>query len=66
MAQKKFKKTLWLQTANEQVEAHILSPREVNDALEIWVNALDGKTEEELTAMGVEVRSEWLAFDEET
>lgn len=49
-----------MQTANEQVEAHILSEREVNDALEIWVNDLDGKTEEELVAMGVEVRSEWL------
>ena len=60
MAQKRFRKALWLQTANEQVEAHILSEREVNDALEIWVNDLDNKTEEELTAMGVEVREEWL------
>ena len=60
MAQKRFKKALWLQSANEQVEAHILSEREVNDALENWVNALDGKTEEELTAMGVQVNSEWL------
>ena len=60
MAQKRFRKALWLQSANQQIEARILSEREVNDALEIWVNDLDGKTEEELVAMGVEVRSEWL------
>lgn len=61
MAQRRFKKELWLASANEQIEAHILSEREVNDAYEGWVSDLDEKTEEELTAMGVEVRSEWLA-----
>jgi len=49
-----------LQSANAQIEEKVLSEREVNDALDGWVNNLDGKTEEELTAMGVEVREEWL------
>lgn len=57
---KRFKKALWLQSANAQIEEKVLSEREVNDALNGWVNDLDGKTEEELTAMGVEVREEWL------
>ena len=57
---KRFKKALWLQSANAQIEENLLSEREVNDALDGWVNNLDGKTEEELTAMGVEVREEWL------
>ena len=57
---KRFKKALWLQSANAQIEEKVLSEREVNDALDGWVNDLDGKKEEELTAMGVEVREEWL------
>lgn len=57
---KRFKKALWLQSANAQIEEKVLSEREVNDALDGWVNDLDGKTEEKLTAMGVEVREEWL------
>lgn len=57
---RRFKKALWLQSANAQIEEKVLSEREVNDALDGWVNDLDGKTEEELTAMGVEVREEWL------
>ena len=57
---KRFKKALWLQSANAQIEEKVLSEREVNDALDGWVNDLDGKTEEELPAMGIEVREEWL------
>lgn len=57
---KRFKKALWLQSANAQIEEKVLSEREVNDAYEGWVSDLDNKTEEELTAMGVEVREEWL------
>ncbi len=57
---KRFKKALWLQSANAQIEEKVLSEREVNDALDGWVTDLDGKTEEELTAMGIEVREEWL------
>lgn len=57
---KRFKKALWLQSANAQIEEKVLSEKEVNDAYEGWVSDLDNKTEEELTAMGVEVREEWL------
>lgn len=57
---KKFKKALWLQSANAQIEEKVLSEREVNDALDGWVNELDEKTEEELVAMGIELNEEWL------
>lgn len=57
---KRFKKALWLQSANAQIEEGILSEREVSDAYNGWVRELDGKTEEELAAMGEEVREEWL------
>lgn len=56
----KFSKKKWLESANAQIEQGVLSQREVDDALDIWVNDLDGKTEEELKAAGVEVRPEWL------
>lgn len=58
---KRFKKALWLQSANEQIRQGVLSQREVDDALEIWVNNLDGKTETELQEENIEVRPEWLA-----
>jgi len=57
---RKFSKAKWLESANEQIEKGVLSQREVDDALEIWVNDLDGKTEEELKASGQEVREDWL------
>lgn len=57
---KRFSKEKWLESANAQIEEGVLSQREVNDALDIWVNELDGKTEEELIASGVQVKSEWL------
>ena len=38
-----FSKKKWLESANKQVEEGFLSTKEVNDALEIWVNDLDGK-----------------------
>lgn len=56
----RFSKIKWLETANSQIERGVLSQREVNDALELWVNALDGKTEEELVVLGEEVSPEWL------
>lgn len=56
----RFSKAKWLDSANEQIELKVLSEREVQDAYDGWVSELDGKTEEELTAMGVEVRSDWL------
>lgn len=56
----KFSKNKWLESANAQIEQGVLSQREVDDALAIWVNDLDGKTEEELKAAGVEVRQDCL------
>ena len=47
---KVFSKEKWLEKANEQIAQGFLSERERNDALEIWVNDLDGKTYEEITA----------------
>lgn len=56
----KFSKTKWLESANAQIEQGILSQREVDDALDIWVNEMDGKTEEEIKASGGEVNPMWL------
>lgn len=46
---KVFSKIKWLEKANEQIAQGFLSERERNDALEIWVNDLDGKTYEEIS-----------------
>ena len=43
-----FSKKKWLESANKQVEEGFLSTKEVNDALEIWVNDLDGKSKVEI------------------
>lgn len=56
----KFSKAKWLESANAQIEQGILSQREVDDALGIWVNEMDGKTEEEIKASGGEVNPMWL------
>ena len=47
-----FSKKKWLESANKQVEEGFLSTKEVNDALEIWVNDLDGKRKAEIEASG--------------
>lgn len=58
---KRFSKEKWLQSANEQIEKGILSQREVDDACSIWVDNLDGKTEEEVKASGFDVaRDDWF------
>lgn len=57
---KRFSKAKWLESANAQIEQGILSQREVDDALDIWVNEMDGKTEEEIKASGGEVNPMWL------
>lgn len=49
---KVFSKDKWLELANKQKEQGILSQREIDDALDIWVNEMDGKTKEELDAIG--------------
>ena len=56
----KFSKKKWLDSANAQIEQGILSQREVDDALNIWVNEMDGKTEEEIKVSGGEVNQQWL------
>lgn len=57
---KRFSKAKWLESANAQIESGVLSQREVNDACENWVDDLDGKTEDELKALGQEAREDWL------
>lgn len=56
----RFSKAKWLESANAQIEQGVLSQREVDDALNIWVNEMDGKTEEEIKASGGEVNPMWL------
>ena len=48
----KFSKQKWLESANAQIEQGVLSQREVDDALDIWVNEMDGKTQSEIEASG--------------
>jgi len=38
-----FKKELWLEQINREIEQGLHTERDKNDALEIWVNDLDGK-----------------------
>ena len=58
---KVFSKEKWLETANAQKEQKILSQREIDDACEIWVDKMDGKSVEELTALGHQnIREDWL------
>lgn len=45
---KVFSKEKWLEKANSQIEQGFLSERERDDALEIWVNAFDGKSKDEI------------------
>ena len=45
---KVFSKEKWLEKANAQIAQGFLSERERDDALEIWVNDLDGKSKEEI------------------
>lgn len=60
---RKFSKALWLQSANKQKEDKLLSDKEINDALEIWVNDCDGKTYEELAASGAVLNDAWFVTD---
>lgn len=51
----------WLETANADKAKDILTQREIDDAREIWVNALDGKTKDEIAASGqTSLRDEWF------
>jgi len=53
-----FSKEKWLRTANEQKARGILNQKEIDDALEIWVNDLDGKTYEEINGNDVRGRGQ--------
>lgn len=59
-----FSKEKWLQSANAQKAQGILNQKEVDDALEIWVNDLDGKTYEEINGDGTNgqkvTRDDWF------
>lgn len=58
---KVFSKEKWLESANKQMEEGYLSQREIDDALELWVNNLDGKTQTEIEASGMNIaRDEWF------
>lgn len=46
---KRFSKQKWLERANIDKVNGILTQREIDDALEIWVNDLDGKTKDEIS-----------------
>lgn len=60
-AKKVFSKEKWLETANADKDNGILTQREIDDALEIWVNDLDGKSKEEIADNnGASLRDEWF------
>ena len=57
---KVFSKIKWLEKANEQIAQGFLSKRERDDAIKIWVNDLEGKTYEEITANGNEMPDDYF------
>lgn len=60
-AKKVFSKEKWLETANADKDNDILTQREIDDACEIWVNDLDGKSKEEIADNnGASLRDEWF------
>ena len=59
---KVFRKLKWLEKANEQIAQGFLSKRERDDAIKIWVNDLDGKTYEEITANGNEMPDDYFVI----
>lgn len=59
--QKVFSKEKWLETANADKNNGILTQREIDDALEIWVNGLNGKSKDEIADNnGALLRDEWF------
>ncbi len=59
---KVFSKIKWLKKANEQIAQGFLSERERDDALEIWVNKMNGKTYEEIVANGNEMADDYFVI----
>ena len=45
---KVFSKEKWLESANADKVAGILTQREIDDAIAIWVDAFDGKSKDEI------------------
>lgn len=51
----------YVETANADKAAGILTQREIDDACEIWVNDIDGKSKEEIADNnGASLRDEWF------
>ena len=46
---KHFSKQKWLERAKIDKYKGVLTQREIDDALAIWVNAFDGKSKEEIS-----------------
>lgn len=46
---KVFSKEKWLEKAKIDKDKGILTQREIDDAISIWVNAFDGKSKEEIS-----------------
>ena len=61
---KRFSRDKWLISANVQKEQGILTQAEIDDALQTWVNCLDGTTVGEIGASwdnnNITDREEWF------
>ena len=60
---KVFRKSLWLKSALEDKAKGIINDKEIEDACEIWVDALDGKTYAEIVeenGVNTVTREDWF------
>ena len=58
---KVFSKEKWLEMANADKNNGILTQREIDDALEIWVNDINGKSKDEIVDdNAASFRDEWF------
>lgn len=58
---KVFSKEKWLKTANADKNNGILTQREIDYALEIWVNDINGKSKDEIADDNAALfRDEWF------
>ena len=58
---KVFSKEKWLQSANGDLAAGIITQGDIDNACATWVAALHGKTQEEIAAQGeTSLREEWF------
>ena len=56
----RFSKEKWLISANRQKENGYISQSELDDALNLWVNDLDGKLKTEIESEGNHLNDEWF------